>query len=387
MNRHYAPASVQQAHDWVDQWPVASGSVELALHQAAGYLLTQSIKAATDIPLQAQCARDGYAVIAADTLGAGDYNPLVLRLTAADKTLGRGQAIQVSAGDPLPEGADAILSLSQAEPRHVMLDVSCSLAAGEGVLGQGEECQQSDILLAAGRRLRPQDLARLAFAGVKSVKVRRKPRVVLLLAGHFIHDADGTMLSPLIARDGGELIGIQSATSRQTLDRQLTELDADVILVAGGSGYGHNDFAVQALHDCGEIGLDGVTIHPGGGVVMGRVTDKPVLLLPGSPLSCLCAYDLIAARLLRRMAAKSDPLPYCMQTFTLSRKLVSRIGQLELARMRIEGQFAEPLAVADDRLLSSSVRADGFTLLAENSEGYAEGSEVEVYLYDEYNQS
>ncbi len=383
MNRYFSPASTRQAFDWIDQWPRLSETVDIALAQAGGYLLAQPLIAKADIPAQALCVRNGYAVIAADTLGAGDYNPLPLRLADMGQALLPGHAVRVCTGDPLPAAADAVLSLQQVESRQHFIDVSASVAAGEGVIQQGEECAQSQSLMEAGRRLRPQDLSRLALAGITQVRVRCKPRVHLILAGSFPHEADGIMLTDLIARDGAELIAQYSVSNPQSLSQHLGESGADLILIVGSGGYGDNDFAVKSLHDCGQIDLDGVTIHPGGGTVMGQIKGKPILILPGSPLSCLCAYDLIAARLLRRMAEKRDPLPYTRKTFTLSRKLVSRIGQLELARMRIQQSFAEPLAVADDRLLSSSVRADGFVLLPENSEGYAEGSEVEVYLYDE----
>jgi molybdopterin molybdotransferase len=180
------------------------------------------------------------------------------------------------------------------------------------------------------------------------------------------------------------LATIKRASTQEDIQTCLTRTDADLLLVAGGSGYGVDDHAVAALQACGEVQLDGVTLHPGGGLVLGEVNGHPVLLLPGAPLACLCAYDLVAARLLRRLAGRPEPLPYRRKCFTLSRKLVSRIGQMEVARMRVDGDSAAPIAVADDRLLASSVRADGFVLLAENSEGHAEGSRVEVHLYNEY---
>ena len=357
--------------------------MEIELEKAAGYRLAQAIKAKFDIPSQAQCVRDGYAVIAADTLGAGDYNPLPFRLLDTGSPLNSGKAVQVNAGDPVPKGADAVLSLQQAERRSNFLDVSTSLAPGEGILTQGEEGKQSTNLLDVGRQLRAQDLASIALAGIKSARVYRKPRVELILAGHFDQDTISPMLCTLIARDGGEMIAKHRVSTAETLGELYSNSNTDLMLVVGSTGYGTNDYAVQALKQRGTVSHDGVTIHPGGGIVLGQVKEKPALLLPGSALSCLCAYDLLGARLLRRLAGKTNPLPYRCKSYTLSRKLVSRIGQLELARMRINGEYAEALAVADDRLLSSSVRADGFTLLAEHSEGYAEGRKIEVYLYDE----
>lgn len=387
MKRIFSPAPARQAFDWADRWSLTPPLRTLPLDQAVGHRLAADLVADTDIPPQALCARDGYALLAADAIGAGDYNPLPLRLVSAEQGVLAGSAVRVSAGDPLPSGADAVLGPEQGDLRERFLDVAASLAPGEGTVRQGEECRAGELLIGTGRRLRPQDLARLALAGHERIEVVGKPRVLIVLAGRFARDADGPMLAAMVRRDGGDAVGIERAVSREALTRSLTGAAADIVLVAGGSGYGAEDLAVEALHGCGQVALDGVTLHPGGGLVLGEAAGRPVLLLPGAPLACLCAYDLVAARLLRRLAGRPGILPYCRRELTLSRKLVSRIGLLELARMRVDGDYAEPLAVADDRLLASSVRADGFVLLAENSEGHAEGSRVEVWLYDEYDRS
>jgi len=384
MKRHYSPVCVAEAFAWADRLTPAASPTERPLAQAVGLRLAQRLVAPADLPARARCVRDGYALRSADTLGAGDYNPLPLRLVGCAEEVDAGCALKVSAGDELPAGADAVLGLEQADERGGFLDVAGALAPGEGIQQPGEECRGGGELLPAGRRLRPQDLARLALAGLDRVKVLARPRVRLCLAGRFQRDADGPLLSALIERDGGDLCGVVRAATRERLIAGLTEGDADLILVAGGTGYGVDDRAVEALQACGRVELDGVTLHPGGGLVLGEAAGRPVVLLPGSPLACLCAYDLVAARRLRRMAGRPGVMPYRRRTLMLSRKLVSRIGRMEVARMRIDGDTAEPLAVADDRLLASSVRADGFVLLAENSEGFPEGSRVEVWLYDEW---
>lgn len=384
MKRFYSPVSASQAFAWADRWNLTPTPLALSLTRAAGYRLAEALTADAEMPPKAQSARDGYALRATDTLGAGDYNPLPLRLLSAGQSVGPGSAVRVSAGDDLPEGADAVLGLERGDERGRFLDVAGSLAPGEGLIRPGEEWRQGDLLLPAGRRLRPQDLARLALAGHSDIKVLGRPRVHLCLAGRFTRDADSPMLAALVNRDGGELTGIERTVGHEDLARAFIGADADLILVAGGSGYGVEDHAVEALYHSGEVQLDGIALHPGGGLVLGEVVGRPAMLLPGAPLACLCAYDLVVARLLRRLAGLPGTLPYRSRTLILSRKLVSRIGQMELARMRIDGDRAEPLAVADDRLLASSVRADGFVLLAENSEGYPEGSRVEVHLYDDY---
>ncbi len=192
------------------------------------------------------------------------------------------------------------------------------------------------------------------------------------------------MLANLVGRDGGRVGAIRPAADQASLSAALRQADAELILVAGATGYAPSDHAVAALRACGEVQLDGVAIHPGGGVVLGRVAATPAILLPGTPLACLCAYDLIAGRLLRRLAGRQTLMPYHRCNMPLARKLVSRIGRLELARVRIVGDSAEPVATAEGRVLASAVYADGFVLIPEQSEGYAAGTEVEVHRYDDY---
>lgn len=382
MSRVFQPCRPQEAFAWVDRWPSPDGVEHLPLARAAGRVLTQALVTRCDIPAADHSAADGYALQAADTLGASDYSPLLVRLDP--KTAGRGCAVAVSDGDVLPSGADAVLSLEGGDLSAGMLEIATSLAPGDGVSQAGEDCHAGEVLFAAGRRLRAQDLARLAIAGLSQVPVRQKPRVCIALAGHFDCDADGPMLTALVNRDGGAVDSVRVTPDAATLVAMLRQPDADLVLVAGGTGYAARDIAVQALQSCGAVDLDGVAIHPGGAVVLGRVAATPVVLLPGTPLACLCAYDLLVARLLRKLAGYPRALPYRRRSLTLGRKVVSSIGRLELARMKISGEVAEPIAIAEGRILASAVLADGFLLVPEHSEGYAQDSTVDIYLYDEY---
>lgn len=384
MTRATDPSPPGMAFDWADRWPIPCDWEQAPLAQAAGLVLVQDLNARADIPPQPRSTRDGFALRAADTLGASDYNPLPLRILPANAPLGRGSAAWVDQGDPLPFGTDGVLPVEQGEVRGDVLGVCVVLASGDGVIGAGEECAAGHRLLGPSRRLRPQDLARLTLGGITEVRVRQRPRVGLVLAGRFESDADGPLLSALIKRDGGQVVETRVASDLPGLTDALRASGADLVLVAGGTGQSPQDRAFEALQGCGTVQLDGVAIHPGGGVVLGESGSRPVLLLPGQPLACLCAYDLIGARLVRRLAGRPSTLPYRRQALTLGRKVVSRIGRLELARLRITADRAEPIAVADDHTLATATEADGFLLIPEQSEGYPAGSWVDAYLYDDY---
>jgi molybdopterin molybdotransferase len=366
---------------WVDAWPPIGRRRRVATVAAAGLVLAREIRAAGDGPPETRAGRDGLALSAKETLGAGDYNPLIFRVLDGGQGIGPGQALEVEEGDPLPAGADAVLDPEHAERSGDRLEVLQPLAAWEGVVPVGCEWRLGEALASAGSVLRPQDLARLALARVDEVEVVDRPRVRLVLAGRFEHDADGPMLRALIAREGGALIEQQVAADAVALADALSKEGVDLILVAGGGGRSATDPAAEALARSGSLDIDGLSIHPGGSVILGQAGGIPVLVLPGAPLGCLCAFDLVAARLLRRLGRRPWPLAYPRRELTLGRKLSSRIGRLELARVRVRGEQAEPVAVAEGKALVSAVDADGFVLIPPASEGYPAGERVEVYLY------
>jgi molybdopterin molybdotransferase len=116
---------------------------------------------------------------------------------------------------------------------------------------------------------------------------------------------------------------------------------------------------------------------------VGFLQERPVFLLPGNPVSCLCAYDLFAGRAVRRLGGRAPELPYRYRDLPLGRKIASMVGRVDYVRVQVSADgTVEPLAVSGASLLSSTTRADGFVLVPAESEGYAPGEVVRVYLYD-----
>jgi molybdopterin molybdotransferase len=382
MSRIFNRRLPEEAFVWADSLPRSLDIEVVPLHAAAGRILGRDLHAERNMPPQRMAAADGFALRSCDTIGAGDYSPLLLALHPTAARLAHAEATPVRWGDPMPQAADAVLALEFAEVVGTTLAVTRTLAAGDGVAEPGEECRVGELLVPAGRALRPQDLALLAEAGWEKVPVWRKPIVRLLMAGRHATDADGPMLTNLIARDGGCLADVGVALDGASLVAALTRPGADLILVAGATGEGASDHAVASLAQAGVVDIHGVAIHPGGNLALGKVGDTAVVLLPGTPLACFAAYDLLGARILRRLARQPGAWPYRSATLPLARKLASRIGRLELCRVQVRDGLVEPLAVADDRILATVVRADGFVVMPTDSEGGGRGSEVLVHFYD-----
>lgn len=131
----------------------------------------------------------------------------------------------------------------------------------------------------------------------------------------------------------------------------------------------------------GELAVHGIAMRPSSPTVLGRIGHRLIFLLPGNPVSSLCAYDFFAGRAIRALGARPKHWPYRAVRGILNRKISSPIGRLDYARVKLDGDMVEPLTVGGASLLSSTTRADGFVIVGDDSEGFAAGSEVKVWLY------
>jgi molybdopterin molybdotransferase len=382
-------ASLTDAIGWIDRHSGRLDGDVIALDNAAGRILAAPITAQEDLPRADRAATDGYALRAAETVGAGDYNPLLLASHDGPGALPLGSASLIASGTALPAGANAILPFEAARRSDTTIEIFAAVAEGIGVERRGQHVPAATPLFAPGRALRPQDFGLLALLGFSRVSVVRRPRIRLVIAGAksdkggTLTDANGPMLRALIARDGGD-VEMAGATprGRTALGETIAAPGADAVIVAGRTGTGADDEAPLALADMGKLVLHGVALRPGGTLGLGSVGAIPVLLLPGDPLACLCAYDLLAGRLIRGLGGASPEMPYNTREIEIGRKIVSNVGVVDLCRLRLVDGRAEPVGTAESGGLVSATRADGFALVPETLEGYAPGSSVTMYCYD-----
>jgi molybdopterin molybdotransferase len=199
--------------------------------------------------------------------------------------------------------------------------------------------------------------------------------------GFCISDANGPMLGALIERDGGVVNFAGPIRDDSNALLEALQADADVVIVSGGSSVGIEDFAPMLVAQLGELAIHGIAMRPSSPTGLGRIERRLVFLLPGNPVSSLCAYDFFAGRAIRALGGRSKGWPYRAVRGTLTRKISSQIGRLDYARVKIVDGQVEPLAIAGASLLSSTTRADGFVIVDDDSEGFADGAEVEVWLY------
>jgi molybdopterin molybdotransferase len=364
---------------------------------------------------------DGYAVVADSTEGATPYNRVALKVVGDalpaspfSGTLGRGEAVRIMTGAPIPAGSDAVLpaeSVDAGEDRRggplgpPEIFAIAEVSPGKNIGRRGEDIVRGTTLLDAGRVLRPQDLGVMSSIGIADVPVVRRPRVRLVITGNEllpsgstphdfqITDANGPMLAALAERDGAivdfpGLVGDNPEAilaALGVLKPQSPEPKAqspDIFIVSGGSSVGIEDHAPTLVATHGELAVHGIAMRPSSPTGMGRIGQRLVFLLPGNPVSALCAYDFFAGRAIRALGGRPKEWPYRSVRTTLVRKISSPIGRLDYARVKLEHDGrVDPLTVSGASVLSSTTRADGFVLVDQDSEGFPAGAEVIVWLY------
>ena len=395
-------AEVSAAWQWIDRHAERLGSERVAIDAAAGRMLAADIGAAIDVPAFDRAAMDGFAVRGDETTGASDYNPLAFRVVGQalparpfEAVVQPGEAVRIMTGAPLPAGADAVVPAEYARETAQGMEISMAFGPGKHVGRQGEDLARGAAVLAAGRRLRPQDLGVIASLGMAEVEVIMQPKVRIVVTGsevvapggtkgrYEIYDANSAMLRALVARDGGVLEShLRTGDDAALVREAITAPGADVVLISGGSSVGAEDHAPRLLAEAGVLAVHGVAMRPSSPAGFGRVGATLVFLLPGNPVSCLCAYDFFAGRALRLQGGRPARWPYPVLSAVVGRKIVSAIGRVDYARVRLRDGEVEPLALSGASVLSSTIRADGFVVVPAESEGCAPGSRVDVHLYD-----
>ena len=395
-------AEVGTVLQWIDDHAQRLGPVLVPLDCASGRVLAERVIAAIDVPAFDRAAMDGYALHADETSGASDYNPLAFAVLG-QALPGRPfaspvppeSAVRIMTGAAIPDGADAVVPAEYVREATGQVEITLAVSPGKHIGRRGEDIRAGTVVLEPGRHLRPQDVGLLGSLGIAETSVVGEPRVRILVTGneivspgapkaeHEIYDANSAMLRGLVARDGGVVESHRMlGDDPEKIRAALVAPGADVILISGGSSVGSEDHAPRLLADAGTLAIHGVAMRPSSPAGVGAIGDALVFLLPGNPVSCLCAYDFFAGRAIRLRGGRRGDWPHRSRQGIVARKIVSAIGRVDYCRVRLADGGIEPLALSGASILSSTTRADGFVIVPAESEGYAPGTTVTMYLFE-----
>jgi molybdopterin molybdotransferase len=298
-------------------------------------------------------------------------------------------------GMPVPGDYDAVVMLEDANLRGSILEITTQLHPYKNVSRVGEDIRKGEAVFSEGHTLRPPDVALLAALGIGEVQVYEKPKVVIIPTGGELVAIGARSLSPgeayeingLMARLYAEKWGalaekMEIVPDDEGLIREaiLSNIDADMIIIIGGTSVGERDYAPRVLEEMGELFVHGVRLQPGKPTAFGAVAGRPVVCLPGYPVAALFDLYLFVLPALQKMGHRCDVLPKAFAR--LARKIPSRPGYLSLVRVALTKGGAEPIMISGAGILSSVAKADGFVLVPEELEGFEAGESVEVTLFE-----
>jgi len=368
---------------------------EVPLEACAGRVLAEAVVSGRDVPHYRRAAMDGYAVRASDTPGASPTNPVLLQLS---DSIEEGTSMWVHTGAAIPEGADAVVMVEDTVTIGDLVEVRAQVYPGRNVGQVGEDIKKEDLVLKEGHFLRPCDAAVLASLGLGKVKVFRKPVVAIIPTGDelvsretarevpppgMVLETNGLMAALYVDRWGGtpRCTGIVPDRPESIKEAVEANLDADMILLSGGTSVGKRDHAPGVVASLGKLLVHGVGLSPGKPAALGVVEKVPVVCLPGYPVAGLVALYFFVHPGIRKLGSVPE-VPEIVLRKRLAAKISSKIGYVNFIRVVFEGDRVRPLMGAGAGVLSSVAKADGYVLVPENVEGYEEGQEVGVFLIE-----
>jgi molybdopterin molybdotransferase len=376
---------------------------------ALGRVTAEVLRSPEALPAFTRSTVDGYAVRGADTHVASAALPAYLTVVGevpmgqpASVRIGPGQAALVHTGGVVPPGADAVVMVENTQPvGEREIEVVRAVAIGENVLQVGEDIRPGDEILPAGHELRPQDLGGLLALGIVRISVARRPVVAVIATGDEVVPPEGPVrpgqvrdinsytVAGQICKAGGipRRCGIVSddfGTLRARTAEALSQ--ADVVVLSAGSSVSVRDLTAGVFNDLGRPGVlvHGVALKPGKPTILGVADGKPLVGLPGNPVSAMVAFSLFGVPLIWRMQGAREP-DWPLVRARLVANVASAAGREDYVAVRLRradggSLWAEPV-FGKSNLIYILVHANGLIRVPLDVTGVRAGEQVEVRLF------
>lgn len=384
--------------------------LELQLLDAHGSMLVDDVAATGDLPPFDNSSMDGYAVRLADVADAGERYPVVLDVvadipagTSPDVALEPGTCVRIMTGAPVPEGTDAIVPVEWTDAGMPTVRVRRTPGEGQYIRHRGDDVAAGQTVLEAGTTLGSAQVGLLAAIGRDRIRVRPRPRVVILSTGSElvqpgrpltagqIRDSNSYMLTAA-AREAGAIayrVGNVADDPKALIDTIEDQLiRADVVVTTGGVSAGAYDVVKEVLTELGTVDFDKVAMQPGMPQGFGTIgpDDTPIFTLPGNPVSAFVSFEVFVRPALLKMAGVTETArtlvkARCEAAFT------SPEGKRQFVRAKYTpaenpaaSATVEPVGGQGSHLIGSLALADALVVVPEDVTEVRHGSTVDVML-------
>ncbi len=384
------------------------GKENVPLLDAVGRIAGEDIKAVVKVPGFDKSVVDGYALMAKDTFGASDGLPALLE-NKGEVMIGKdagirieeGRCAYIPTGGMLPPGSDAVVMVEDTEELGSgTIAVYKPVGPWENTIRCGEDIALGQRVLRKGTLIKPHHIGALASVGLKMATVRKKPRVVIISTGDElippgqdlgpgnIWDINSYSLAAAVSEDGGMPIlgGIVKDDWDAIKDKTLEALSkGDIVLISGGSSAGNRDYTASIIDKLGKPGVlaHGISIKPGKPTILGGVDNKPVIGMPGQPVSSLVVYNVIVSPLIRRMAGRQAK-GRALFSAVCDENYYSAPGREEYLMVTVyqgkDGKTHVRPVSGKSGMITTVSNANGMVVIQKNKEGLYRGEEVPVMM-------
>lgn len=385
--------------------PLGADTEKVSLFQALGRYLAEDIISKETVPYYDRSTVDGYAVVSNATQGASDSVPVVLKNlgkvvigTLISEVVDPAVTMYVPTGGMVPKGADAMVMIEDTEVLDNLILIQKPASVGAGLIKVGEDVRPGQRVLEKGKRLIPQDIGVLAQLNLREVSVVKKPRAFIISTGDEfapfteelgdgrIRDINTFTLAALAEKTGLEVSGTDLVRDdldliKNAIEKALTE--SDIVILSGGSSAGEKDYTKKAMEALGgEVLFHGIRLKPGKPTIGAVIEGKPVIGLPGHPVSAMTVFQTLVVALFKEsLEVKIQERSVKART---SVNFPSQPGRLTCQFLTLteteEGLLCQPYH-SSSSLISQLTNAQGYVMIPEETEGLDQGTLVDVVLF------
>ena len=382
--------------------------ITIFIEESLGMIVADPLISAEYSPNFVRSTVDGYAVISSDTFGASDTMPAYIKIKGSvqmgEETkmlLSMGETVYVPTGGMVPAGADAVCMIEYTENLNGLLNIYKQVAPMENCIQIGEDIVKGEIILQKGHRIRSQDIALLASLGMKQVTEKKPPIVGYLSTGdeivsyetsHLpigkIRDSNVASIRAACKQMNASFVygGIVKDSEQDLLPACQSLLDeVDLLVISGGSSVGERDYSYAVFNQLGKPGVyvHGISIKPGKPTLIGQIGKKPILGLPGHPVSASVIFEIFGKEMLRCLLGTYENPLFTRRKAKILRNIPSQSGRTDYFRVQLVNENAEWIAYpvyGKSGVLNTLVKSDGLAVIPEEAEGVKAGEWVEVIL-------